>query len=49
MCGTRVFHLQEFTVLMYITELIIIGEIHKGFPGGAGGKESTCQCRRCKR
>ena len=19
------------------------------FPGGAGGKESTCQCRRCKR
>ena len=21
----------------------------KGFPGGAGGKESACQCRRCKR
>ena len=21
----------------------------RGFPGGAGGKESTCQCRRCKR
>ena len=20
-----------------------------GFPGGAGGKESTCQCRRCQR
>ena len=20
-----------------------------GFPGGAGGKEPTCQCRRCKR
>ena len=20
-----------------------------GFPSGAGGKESTCQCRRCKR
>ena len=20
-----------------------------GFPGGASGKESTCQCRRCKR
>ena len=21
----------------------------KGFPGGASGKEPTCQCRRCKR
>ena len=21
----------------------------KGFPGGASGKESACQCRRCKR
>ena len=20
----------------------------KGFPGGASGKESACQCRRCK-
>ena len=20
-----------------------------GFPGGAGGKESACQCKRCKR
>ena len=20
-----------------------------GFPGGAGGKEPACQCRRCKR
>jgi len=20
-----------------------------GFPGGAGGKEPVCQCRRCKR
>ena len=23
--------------------------IHMGFPGGASGKESTCQGRRCKR
>ena len=23
--------------------------ISKGFPGGANGKEFTCQCRRCKR
>jgi len=23
--------------------------ISKGFSGGASGKESTCQCRRCKR
>ena len=23
--------------------------IDKGFPGGASGKEPTCQCRRCKR
>ena len=23
--------------------------IHEGFPGGAGGKESAYQCRRCKR
>ena len=23
--------------------------IHMGFPRGARGKESTCQCRRCKR
>ena len=22
---------------------------YKGFPGGVTGKESTCQCRRCKR
>ena len=22
---------------------------YMGFPGGASGKESTCQCRRCKR
>ena len=22
---------------------------HRGFPGGAGGKLSSCQCRRCKR
>ena len=21
----------------------------RGFPGGASGKEPTCQCRRCKR
>ena len=21
----------------------------KGFPGGLSGKESTCQCRRCRR
>jgi len=21
----------------------------RGFPGGTGGKESACQCRRCKR
>ena len=24
-------------------------EVWKGFPCGASGKESTCQCRRCKR
>ena len=23
--------------------------LHLGFPGGASGKEQTCQCRRCKR
>ena len=23
--------------------------IYRGFPGGASGKESACQCRRCKR
>ena len=23
--------------------------IYIGFPGGASGKESTCQCRKCKR
>ena len=23
--------------------------LQKGFPGGPSGKESTCQCRRCKR
>ena len=34
---------------MYVTELMIIGKTHKGFPGGAGGKEPTCQCGRCKR
>ena len=22
---------------------------NEGFPGGASGKEPTCQCRRCKR
>ena len=28
-----------------------IGEVDKmqGFPGGASGKESACQCRRCRR
>ena len=24
-------------------------QMHMGFPGGARGKESGCQCRRCKR
>ena len=23
--------------------------LSRGFPGGAGGKESACQCKRCKR
>ena len=31
-----------------IKELEKVGVI-KGFPGGANGKESACQCRRCKR
>ena len=22
---------------------------HQGFPSGAGGKEPSCQCRRCRR
>ena len=34
---------------MFIAALIIITRIWKGFPGGACGKESTCQFRRCKR
>ena len=24
-------------------------DMQRGFPGGASGKQSTCQCRRCKR
>ena len=24
-------------------------DVKCGLPGGAGGKESACQCRRCKR
>jgi len=29
--------------------LAIESEEFLGFPGGAAGKESTCQCRRCQR
>ena len=34
---------------IYIHILYIIYYKIWGFPGGAGGKESACQCRRCKR
>jgi len=43
-----------FPVVMYGCERILQSyfDLHflmTGFPGGASGKEPTCQCRRCKR
>ena len=34
--------------IIELTDIIMILSITI-FPGGASGKESTCQCRRCKR
>ena len=28
---------------------LLVDMIYSGFPGGTGGEESACQCRRCKR
>ena len=36
----------EFSVLFCLIFILYWG---MGFPGGTGGKESACQCRRCKR
>ena len=33
----------------WVTEHIHTHPLMWGFPSGAGGKEPTCQCRRCKR
>ena len=34
----------------FIQEFFVIGHASmKGFPGGTSGKESACQCRRCKK
>ena len=34
---------------MEILLSLIVLKVLLGFPGGASGKEPTCQCRRCKR
>ena len=39
----------SLTVTYFRKDLIHVFEATEGFPGGASGKESTCQCRRCKR
>ena len=40
----RAFKMWPFTCLIYMAFILIMG-----FPGGGGGKEHTCQCRRHKR
>ena len=41
---------KDTCIPVFLMELSIIAQIWKqGFSGGASGKESTCQCRRCKR
>ena len=34
---------------MVVLFLVLKEPVYWGFPGGASGKEPTCQCRRCKR
>ena len=41
--------LPEKPILVVSLGLIPRSRIVQGFPGGASGKEPTCQCRRCKR
>ena len=42
----RTVHLQWVNLMVY---KLYINKAVKGFPGGASGKEPTCQCRRHKR
>ena len=39
----------KLLIAKIFTSYIVISNKHNGFPGGASGKESTCQCRRRKR
>ena len=39
----------SLTVTYFRKDLIHVFEATEGVPGGASGKESTCQCRRCQR
>ena len=34
---------------VYVCVRVCVYMLVKGFPGGASGEETACQCRRCKR
>ena len=49
LCSFLKWLLLSFNFLKYIFQIPVPYQMHKGFPGGASGKEPTCQCRRSKK
>ena len=42
-----VFYISE-NVFLILSNSLLGAHTKPGFPGGTSGKESACQCRRCK-